>query len=217
MMKRFVVDQNRPQEEAIQQAAQALKKGGVVLHPTETVYGLAAVFDEPSALQRVLRLKGRSEQQPFSLMVDDISWILNLSGQSAPECKRFLERVFPAPLTVLIPRKKKLAAAYWNQFEYLGFRLPEHPLSLRLVQRVGKPIITTSANLTGQPAPSRPKEIAPEIRDGVDVFLDGGETSFKIPSTIVRISWADGHIECVRSGAVPFENIKTIFFEELEN
>ena len=216
-MKRFVVDQNRPQKEAIQQAARVLKTGGVVLHPTETVYGLAAVFDNPSALQRVLRLKGRSLQQPFSLMVADIAWILNLVGQSAPECERFLRHVFPAPLTLLLPREKKLSTAYWNQFEYLGFRLPEHPLSRNLVQWVGKPIITTSANLTGQPAPSQPEEIAPEIVNGVEVFLDGGETHFKVPSTIVKISWSEKQITCVRAGAVPFEKIKAIFFKELEN
>jgi len=216
-MRRYIIDPFRPNQEVVDVAAQVLRKGGVVLHPTETVYGLAVVYDNEPALQKVRRLKGRRAYQPFSIMINDLHWIERLTGIRDAVLLAFLRRVFPAPLTILLPRTRSLDIAYWDQFEYLGFRLPDHPLSRALVEGVRKPMITTSANRSGRPAPSSPGDLDPLIRDGVEVFLDGGETRFKVPSTIVQISWPQRDIKCIRPGAIDFGKIKSIFFETLEN
>ncbi len=203
----------QPEKEIVQKAGELIRSGEVVCHPTETVYGLACDYLNEKALEKVFRLKQRSSQQPFSILVSSVQAMLEIAGITENWVQEFLRAIFPDAITVLLPRRKSLSVAYWNQFEYLGFRFPNHPLSIQIVQESGCPIITTSANLTGQRPPERVRDIPEEILQGVAMTLDGGETIYKTPSTIIQIDVARRALKSVRAGAIPWKIIQNRFEE----
>jgi len=197
--------------DAIKEAGEVLRNGGVIIHATETVYGLATRWDAEASLKRVAELKHRGIHQPFSIMINNLYQIVAILGELPEKIHRFLQRLFPAPVTVLIPRTHLVAVPYWNHFPYLGFRYPSHALSVQLVTATGVPLITTSANLSGQPPAQSVEDIPASLRHQVDLILDSGKTDGGIPSTIVRITEDWQTLELVREGPVPLEKIFHFF------
>ncbi len=210
-MKIIKIDQENPSENILKQAADKLRTDGVIIHPTETVYGLACLYSSEEAIKKCLAIKGRSKSQPFSLMVNSVEKMLEISGVNSFWLESVLKKLFPAPITVLIRREKKISPNFWNQFPYLGFRFPDHQLSLKLMSFVNSPIITTSANFTGQPPPSDVEEISEKVKEAVDIILDGGKTNLKIASTIIQINLNKKEFKILRKGAVS-ENFITKCF-----
>jgi len=199
----FWIEPGNPDQHILRKAVECLNRPGVILHATETVYGLAARWDDEAALQKVSHIKRRPPEQPYSIMIDDIESALALSGWNSMELRRLLEALFPAPLTLLLPRKRLLEPDFWNQFPEIGFRMPAHTLSRELVRQVGAPLITTSANLSGEAPPASIAEVNREILTGVDCTLDSGVCELKTPSTVVRIDVESGNYTILRPGAFP--------------
>jgi L-threonylcarbamoyladenylate synthase len=185
----------------LEQAANALQGGGIVIHPTETVYGLAAVWNNESAIRKVATLKKRSLEKPFSILVNGIEQILRISGWSTSKVRDLLDAIFPAPLTLLLPRRTQLSPGFWNQFPEIGFRFPDFKLCTALVEVVGEPVITTSANIANQPPPKAADEIDQSLIRNADVFLNGGDCPLQIPSTVVRFNPDKPGVDVVRDGA----------------
>ncbi len=210
-MKIVNIDPFQPEPEIVQQAAELIRQGEIICHPTETVYGLAGDYLNEEALHAVFRLKQRKPVQPFSILVDSVERMLEISGVALTWVQQFLEEIFPDAITILLPRQRKLPIAYWNQFDYLGFRYPNHPLSVELVRVAGTPVITTSANLSGQRAPERVMDIPESILDGVALVLDGGETIYKTPSTIIQLDVEKRELRSLRAGAIPWKIIQNQF------
>lgn len=205
------INPSNPEPELIKKAAEILLREKAIIHPTETVYGIAALATSEKAIHQVLEIKGRELKHPFSIMVTDIREMLDWTGLSESWLEKWLQRVFPAPLTVLLPRKKELPNPYWNQFPLLGFRLPDHVLSQRLLQAVGSPIITTSANLTGDPPANSFKELSPELLKKIPLVLDGGETLTQQPSTIIKVELETRKLELVRPGSLDVTSLSNGF------
>lgn len=216
-MKQYQIDPENPDSRIIIEVAEIITSGGVVAHPTETVYGLTTVWDDIPALQRVALLKGRDTTQPFSIMVDAVEDILNISGWEIPEVESFLQNVFPAPLTLLLPRLRELPVAYWNRFPDLGFRMPQHELSRKLVHICGKPLITTSANLSGGTAPVSAGEISPSISSGCDIVLDSGPCKLGSPSTVIWVDFENQSFKLIRKGAYSLETFRARFNDYLNS
>ncbi len=202
---RFKIDFHQPETNVFRTAAKVLLSHGVVLHATETVYGLAAVWDDLIALEKVIRLKQRPAAQPFTIMVARVDEMLSLIGWQDETVKYFLEKIYPAPLTVLLKRRRELPSPFWNRFPELGFRIPDSPVCQQLLKAAGRPLITTSANLTGEPPPATPEEVNPRISKQVDCFIDSGPCLFRIPSTIVKIDWDKKGYRVIRKGAYEVE------------
>ena len=207
-MQVLKIDPIEPEIQSLQIAADLLKKNQVIIHPTETVYGLAGNYSSDRVIQKVMEIKGRKTSQSFSILVDNVTTILELSGNDDEWLEGFLTQILPDAVTVLVPRRRKLKFSFWNQFSHLGFRFPQHSISTSLVKLSGTPLITTSANLSGEKSPPSINEISREILDCVSLVLDAGETIYKIPSTIIKISDKEPDIELIREGAVAFEKIK---------
>jgi len=197
-----------PDPQSIQTAADLLKQNEVIIHPTETVYGLAGNYSSDQVIQNILEIKGRKITQPFSILVDKIETILELSGNNEEWLESFLNRILPDAVTVVIARKKKLGISYWNGFSHIGFRYPQHLISNSLVKLSGTPLITTSANFSGKKSPVSVDELSQTMLNRVSLVLDAGVTKHKIPSTIIKISENKPELELIREGAIPFEKIK---------
>ena len=204
------INPDQPQRELIRAAGVVLRASGIVVHGTETVYGLAARWDSWPAIQRVAAIKWRALDKPLSVMVDDPGQIYDLIGWRNATLETLLERVFPAPLTLVLPRRKPLHPDYWNQFPDLGIRCPDHALSRALAAECGSSIITTSANLAGDPPPVSAGELSPVIRDGVDLILDSGIAPHQVPSTVVRLDPERWTVQVLREGAWPVDRLEQV-------
>ncbi len=209
-MNLIPIDQKKIDEQILLTVAELLQQEQVIIHPTETVYGIAGRFDSEKVIQKVREIKGRSADQPLSIMVASVEQMLELSGQESNWLRKILSHLFPNPLTVLLSRKKILTTDYWNRHPLIGFRCPDHLWSQALLQRSGCPLITTSANFTGE-APARDvKQIPAFLLSKVAVVLDGGETFFHIPSTIIKIDETEKTVDLIRAGAMSWEHIQKL-------
>jgi L-threonylcarbamoyladenylate synthase len=174
-------------------AVAALRRGDLVVYPTETVYGLAADATDPEAVERAFEAKGRSHEKPVSMALPDVGAAADYVRLSDRE-RAFCERFLPGPVTVLLERTDRVPNVLVAGRDRVGIRVPDHELSRNLARRVG-PITATSANRSGEPSARRVEEIAPEVRERA-VVIDRGETP-GTESTVVDVSTG----EIVRRGA----------------
>jgi len=163
----------------VARAARIVSEGGVIAYPTETVYGIGALATDSKAIRRVFSLKRRQESQPLSIAVSGIEM---LKGVAYVEREDFIHRFLPGPVTVILAKKDILPDALTAGSAYVGIRYPDHPMALELISMTG-PLVSTSANLHGEPDPVT----ADEVKVDVDYVLDGGRSRYAGPSTIVDL------------------------------
>ncbi|WP_254839907.1 L-threonylcarbamoyladenylate synthase [Natronomonas marina] len=181
-------------DDDLREAVAALRRGDLVVYPTETIYGLGADALDPEAIERVFEAKGRPRDKPLSMALPDAAVAADYARVSARE-RAFCDRFLPGPVTVLLERTDRVPDALVAGRNRVGIRVPDHDLARDLARRVG-PITATSANRSGAPSARRVEEIDASIRDAA-VVLDGGETP-GTESTVVNVA-AD---EIVRRGAL---------------
>lgn len=165
-------------------AVAALRRGDLVVYPTETVYGLGADALDPEAVERVFEAKGRSRRNPVSMAVPELAAAADYTRMTERE-RRFCERFLPAPVTVLVERTDRVPDILVDGGDRVGIRIPDHDLARTLARRTG-PITATSANRSGEPSARRVDEVDATIRNQATV-LDGGETP-GTESTVVDVS-----------------------------
>lgn len=161
-------------------AAEIVRSGGVVAYPTETVYGIGALACDVAAVGKVFRLKKRPESLPLSIAVSNMDMLRDVAYV---EHEDFIRRFLPGPVTVILKKKETLPDVLTAGSDRVGIRYPDHQLALDLINRTG-PIVSTSANLHGQPDPVT----ADEVTVDVDYLLDGGRCRYAGPSTIVDLA-----------------------------
>jgi L-threonylcarbamoyladenylate synthase len=209
-MKILKVNQEEPELAIIKKACQVLIEEDIIIHPTETVYGIAGLFSSEKAIQKILELKQRLYSQPFSIMVNNTTQIFHISGIFTSEwVEQILHRLLPGPITVILPRLKKLGNDYWDQFPGLGFRFPLHVLSRKLVEMAGNPLISTSANLSGKAPAIEIDDVSPDLLQKIPLILDGGATQEKKSSTIIEIQLEPRKIKLHREGSISLQEIQT--------
>lgn len=182
----------------LKQATELLRGGQVVAIPTETVYGLAAVATDEQAVLRVFETKHRPPDNPLIVHVHSIAQALQLGDVGEIELN-LMQRFWPGPLTIIVPRKAPLPRAVTAGLNTVALRMPGHELALELIAAVGSALVAPSANPSGMPSPTRAQHVLADFNGSVPV-LDGGETVLGIESTVVRIVGS----ECVilRPGAI---------------
>jgi tRNA threonylcarbamoyl adenosine modification protein (Sua5/YciO/YrdC/YwlC family) len=181
----------RPDANGITRAAELVRAGEVVAFPTDTVYGLMAL---PSSAERIYRVKRRPADKRLIAMAADRGALTALVRFS-PNADAYAERYWPGPLTLVLPAAQEGGPS-------LGVRIPDHRVALHLLAAIGEPVMTTSANLSGQPPARRAEEVA---LDGVAAVLDGGATSGGEPSTVLLLDRP--RPEVARVGAIPAEEL----------
>jgi L-threonylcarbamoyladenylate synthase len=164
-------------------AAEALRGGGVVVIPTETVYGLAALPGVPGATTKLFALKGRAANVPLAVLCADADQALALAEEPDDLVQTVAAKFWPGPLTLVLRRRQGLAYALGEPHDTVGVRCPDHDFVQALAAEVG-PIATTSANLHGEPTPTEAPAVAALFGDGVAVTIDGGPCNGS-PSTVV--------------------------------
>ena len=181
--------------------------GGVAVFPADTVYGLATEPDSREGVERLYRLKGRVPDKPSAVMFFQVELALAALPELGDRTRAAVEALLPGPVTLLLPNPAhRFPLACATEPERLGIRVPLLEGPLAPLRSVAWPVLQSSANLAGRPDARRVEEVAPEIRAGADLVLDGGELP-GTPSTVVDFSdWErGGTFEVVREGAFPVD------------
>jgi len=187
----------------IENLVKILKAGGLVVYPTDTLYGLGADPFNDSAVKKVFISKNRPFDMPLSVAVSDVRMLESIAVLS-DQAKKLISRFLPGPLTILLTKKPSISDLLSSGDNQIGIRIPDHPLALRLIKKVG-PITTTSANLHSHPEPVTVEMAKKDLGGAVDMYVDCGETKHKLGSTIVDVS--EGEVEIVRAGVISKEEI----------
>ena len=178
-------------EDALIQAAGILNAGGVVIIPTDTVYGIAAHPRHPEALQRICTIKGRPTGKPIALLAADMEAVERFGATFPDVAKRLAEKHWPGALTLVLPCGDG----------YEGFRVPAHDAIRRLIASCGGTLRVTSANLSGEmPATDAAKALR-DVGLEADMVLDGGVSPGGVASTVVKVT-PDGALTVIRNGAI---------------
>ena len=191
------INAKQPEPERILEAARAVHEGGLVVFPTETVYGIAADCANPLAMKRLREVKRRTEGKPFSVMIGQKELIRNYTSYSDPKLFKLIDRYWPGPLTVILPAERA--------GETIGIRVPDHPVALRLVQNAHCTIAAPSANIEGNPPPCTCEEAMRDLDGLVDLALDSGAVDIGTASTIVDFCQASPTV--VREGVITQEDV----------
>lgn len=170
----------------IREAARTIISGGVVVYPTETVYGIGASALDEQAVMRVFQIKKRPLSMPIFLAVSSLE-MLDTVAEIKTDDREILERLLPGPVSVLVKKKSLVPDLLTAGSPLVGIRFPDHETALRIIDAAG-PITSTSANRTGSPPPTSAKEVSTEIAGRVDMVLDGGRCKYAEPSTLLDLS-----------------------------
>jgi len=188
-----------PDPTALADAAEILRRGGLVAFPTETVYGLGADATNPKALARLNQVKGRPPDKPYSLHLYSVDQMRTLVPVIPPLAARLMERFWPGPLTIVMPGPRG---------DTLGFRLPDHPIAQAFLKACAVPVVAPSANRSGHPPPTDAAEVLEALNGDLDCVLDGGPTRLGRESTVVEV--VNNRLEIRREGAIAKEAILAV-------
>ncbi len=170
-------------DSAVDIARPILQSGGIIVYPTDTVYGIGGDATSEEVVKKINKIKGTPSDKPLSVMVGDFGTIDYYCDTGLWE-DVILKKYLPGPYTFLLKRRRPLPA---SKTDKLGIRLPDSMFCQLLCQKFGKPIITTSANVSGQNPPDTLQEVDKSILDAAAVAIDGGQTKYGGASVIVDL------------------------------
>ncbi|MEM3215105.1 MAG: L-threonylcarbamoyladenylate synthase [Conexivisphaerales archaeon] len=204
------VDPIKPDRMSVAEAAKIIQMGGIVAFPTETVYGLGADAFNEAATNKIFEAKGRPIDNPLIVHLSGADH-LKLVSTINQEIINVARKVWPGPVTLILPRAQGLPGTVTAGLKTVAVRVPAHPVALALIELSGTPIAAPSANLAGKPSPTTAKHVIDDLQDRVDVVLDAGETFFGVESTIVNITVNPPVL--LRPGALGIEELEPIIGE----
>ncbi len=187
-------------EEVAKKAANVLKRGGVIIYPTDTVYGLGVDVHNPSALAKLRQIKDRETKKPISIVVAEYPHA-EMYAHMHPTAQTFAERFLPGPLTIVLPAKSHTPLGITLN-DTVGIRVPNHPFTQALAKLFPKGITATSANKSGRTPEASIVGILEQLRHAIpliDLVIEEGEKPHK-PSTV--ISFTDDRVNVLREGAL---------------
>ncbi len=195
-------------EEAIRQAAEIIRKGGIVAFPTETVYGLGADAFNSMAVARIFEVKQRPTFDPLIVHVARKRDVEKFVREIPAQAIKLMERFWPGPLTVVLNKREEVLEMVTAGLPTVAVRMPNHPVALELIQVSGCPIAAPSANPFGYVSPTTAEHVRDQLGDQVDFILEGGPCEVGLESTIV--SFAGERPVLLRPGGVPLEEIESV-------
>jgi L-threonylcarbamoyladenylate synthase len=190
-------------DDAVEAAVRVLLDGGAVVLPTDTVYGVAVAASVPQATARLFALKDRPDAVPLAVLVDSLDQARQLCDVSSPAVGRLVDRWWPGPLTVVLPRRADVVVELGGDGSSIGVRCPDHDLVRALAREVG-PLATTSANRHGEPTPTTAADVLAVLGDGVALVIDGGPCH-GVASTVV--DGRDASLVVLRAGPISPEQV----------
>ncbi len=182
----------------LKKAIEVLQNGGLILYPTDTIWGIGCDATNAEAVKKVYDLKQREDSKSMLVLLDNDAKLQSYV-EEVPEMAWSLIELTTKPLTIIYPKAKNLAPNLLAEDQSIGIRVTDEDFSKQLCSRFKKPIVSTSANVSGQPSPQNFSEISDEIKEGVDYVVGyrQDEVSNPAPSSIIKLE-VDGQIQIIR-------------------
>ncbi|HCZ06524.1 MAG: L-threonylcarbamoyladenylate synthase [Thermotogota bacterium] len=201
----------REAEVELQEAAEVIRRGGIVVFPTETVYGLGAnAFDE-NAVRRIFEAKGRPVDNPLIVHIASLSQLDQVVSQITPNeeiFERLYTKLWPGPATFIMPRNKKVPPIVSGGLDTVGVRMPAHPLAMKLIELAEVPVAAPSANLSGRPSPTDEHHVLEDMDGRADVIVLAGRTPLGVESTVIDLTVFPPRL--LRPGPIDPESLESI-------
>lgn len=192
----------------LEEPAQIIKNGGIVVFPTETVYGIGANALNAEAVKKIYEIKKRPLSKPITLLVNSIDMIKRVAKDITPFEYAIIKKFFPGPLTIILQKKDVIPDIVTSGGSTVGIRMPANEIALELINRAGVPLATPSANISDKPSKTNIKDVMSDFPEGVDCFIDGGKSKIGVASTIVQV--IDGVPHILRQGIITEEQINKL-------
>jgi len=171
----------------IRKAAKVVKNGGLVVYPTDTVYGLGCDPFNVKAVERVFKVKGERKEKPLPILASDLECIEKIAYPNQ-KARKLADKYWPGPLTLVVPKKPVLPNIVTCELASVGVRIPNHTVAIQLISFCGGLLVGTSANKTGEKPPITAREATKQLGEQVDIVLDGGPTPLGQESSIVDLT-----------------------------
>ena len=193
----------------LKEPAKIIKDGGIVVFPTETVYGIGVNGLNKNALKKLYEVKQRPLNKPISLLVNSIEMINQLTKNITKLEYALMKEFFPGPLTIILQKKDIVPDILTANSDTVGIRMPSNKVTLKLIEYAGVPIATPSANLSRKPTGTNFKDVIKDFDGKADYFIDGKISKTGTASTIVKVTNGIPHI--LRQGTITEEQIKNVY------
>jgi L-threonylcarbamoyladenylate synthase len=192
----------------IELAAEVIKQGGLVSFPTETVYGLGADGLNPIATAKIFEAKSRPKFDPLILHIAERNTLDFIAEWKNENVEKLINKFWPGPLTLVLPKKKIVPEIVTAGNPTIAVRMPDHKVALELIKLSGVPIAAPSANKFGHLSPTDAQHVVKQLKNKVDIILNGGPTTVGVESTILEVT--DNEIYLLRYGGLTLEDIESV-------
>lgn len=176
---------DHPRMDAIREAGQILKDGGLVAFPTETVYGLGGNALDVCASHKIYTAKGRPSDNPLIIHIADMESLGLIAKEVPPKAVKLAEQFWPGPLTMIFKKTEQVPYEITGGLDSVAVRMPSHPIARELIRAGGGYVAAPSANRSGRPSPTRAEHVIEDLGDQIDMVIDGGSVEIGLESTIV--------------------------------
>lgn len=194
----------------IQQAAKSVQKGHIIIAPTETIYGLSCDATNSDAVEKIIKIKDRPKDKGLVVLVKNLKMLKEIA-KVPKEKEKILQKIWPGPVTCVFETKEGFLPEKVQSDGTVAVRVSSHPFFKVLFQSLNKPVVSTSANISGEKPlenPNQLKEVFQENSEDIDLLIDWGKIENKKPSTIIDLTVSPP--ECVREGQIPCSNLKEL-------
>lgn len=188
-------------QEELEKCVHIIKNGGIVIFPTDTVYGIGCNVWNEEAIQKIFEIKNRNHNKPMNVLCGDWKDIQSLTSEISEKEKEIIYKYMPGACTLIIKKKKKGVSDILRAgLNTVAVRIPDNQIAIELIRKCGFPIVATSTNISGKKDMIEIDEIVTEFKDKVDVIIDGGKAKIGVPSTIVEVE--NDEIKVIRQGSL---------------
>ncbi|NES24528.1 MAG: threonylcarbamoyl-AMP synthase [Symploca sp. SIO3E6] len=193
-------------EAAVSKAVNLLGKGDVVVFSTDTIYGIGASIASESGIKKIFEVKSRSPDKPLIIYVADFEQLQQVTQEIPETTISSLRKIWPGAMSGIFPKTEIVPPFVTSGKDTVAVRIPNHPLCLELVRRVGHPLAVTSANVSGMETQKTASEVAAQLGERVPLVLDGGPNPEQQPSTLVDFTGSPAQL--LREGAWSFSKLR---------
>ncbi len=202
------IDPVNPQHLLIEETAKVLRRGGVLGYPTETIYGIGCNTFNTQAVERIFQLKNRDRSKAMIIIAGDTVQVSELVTSIPESAEKLIDNFWPGPLTIVFEVSSRLKDFAFGRSKTIAIRIPDSVICLELIKETGFPLVSTSANISGQVPATSAEQVTAYFGNQLDLIVDGGPSQETNPSTVVDITHATPRI--VREGAISSLEINTV-------
>jgi L-threonylcarbamoyladenylate synthase len=188
-------------------AAEVIRDGGLVILPTDTVYGVAADVWQPEAVAALYRVKQRPADRAIPILLADPEHMNRVSGRITPAAERLAAQFWPGPLTIIVAKHPRVPDIV-SSLPTVGLRIPAHDATRAIIRACGGALAVTSANLSDHPSPLTAQEAAQALGEDIALVIDGGECTGGVPSTVVDASTDE--LKVIRTGPLDPDTLRNV-------